>query len=243
MTYKLAERFHSIQGEGVHTGTPMHFIRLAGCNVGAFIPPDKLAGSPDLAVLREQHPQLSICTSVFGNQFLCDTAYNKVVEALTVERILAETFEGHICITGGEPFLHDLVPLIAAAQDQGVVSHIETSGTLDVVARLEDVWGDPQPWVTCSPKAGYLASNWQRVSEFKVIVSTDMGTAAEAVCQVSEALGIQVESLGDDVPVFIQPVNGVHSIDPVQLAFAIDMLRSAPGLRLSVQLHKLLGLQ
>jgi organic radical activating enzyme len=30
----LVEKFHSLQGEGFHTGQSAFFIRLAGCSVG-----------------------------------------------------------------------------------------------------------------------------------------------------------------------------------------------------------------
>jgi 7-carboxy-7-deazaguanine synthase len=33
MNYKIADLFTSIIGEGIHTGTPAAFIRLAGCNL------------------------------------------------------------------------------------------------------------------------------------------------------------------------------------------------------------------
>ncbi len=34
MKYAIAEEFHSIQGEGLYTGVPMKFVRLAYCDVG-----------------------------------------------------------------------------------------------------------------------------------------------------------------------------------------------------------------
>ena len=34
MKYPVMEHFYTIQGEGVHTGKPAYFIRLAGCDVG-----------------------------------------------------------------------------------------------------------------------------------------------------------------------------------------------------------------
>ena len=34
MTLRLAETFHSLQGEGPSAGTPAHFLRLQGCDVG-----------------------------------------------------------------------------------------------------------------------------------------------------------------------------------------------------------------
>jgi len=33
-SYIVAERFKSIQGEGLYAGTPMAFIRFVGCSVG-----------------------------------------------------------------------------------------------------------------------------------------------------------------------------------------------------------------
>lgn len=35
MKVRIAETFTSIQGEGSELGTPMHFVRLAGCSVSS----------------------------------------------------------------------------------------------------------------------------------------------------------------------------------------------------------------
>src|SRR5512146_688808 len=95
MFYPVAEIFHSIQGEGVFTGTPMLFVRLAGCNVG-------VASS-----------QGSVCRTFTGAEFPCDTDY-KMTKRASEQEIIQECHEEHICITGGEPFIHDLSDLIHA---------------------------------------------------------------------------------------------------------------------------------
>lgn len=102
MTYHLAERFKSLQGEGNYVGTPMAFIRFVGCSVGK-----------------------TICQH-------CDTAFEGEYEHLgggeyTPEQ-LAEWAKDvkHVCLTGGEPLDQDLEPFWRWHQKV----HIETSGTV-----------------------------------------------------------------------------------------------------------------
>ena len=107
--YPVAETFCNIQGEGTYTGTWMFFIRLAGCNVGRYEAFDQAPGP--LRVFNSQH---SICTSLAGERFLCDTDYHKYNE-FTAEELacqLATSGANHVCITGGEPFMHNLYNLL-----------------------------------------------------------------------------------------------------------------------------------
>ena len=99
----------------------MTFIRLAGCSV---------LGCSIRAV--------------------CDEAPWKATETLGTEEILdrvrkKESPAGYVCVTGGEPTDHDLVPLLATLKDAGFLVHIETSG-------VRSIDGLPFDWVTVSPK-------------------------------------------------------------------------------------------
>lgn len=120
MIYPVANVFSSLQGEGHFVGYPMVFVRLAGCSVqGCHIRAE------------------------------CDEAPWKARERLSaaqiVERVGGMRRSGIVCITGGEPTDHDLVPLVAALRDAGHRVHIETSG-------VRPLTGLPFEWITVSPK-------------------------------------------------------------------------------------------
>ncbi len=104
---KINEIFYSIQGEGPWQGEPVLFIRLAGCNLR--------------------------CT-------YCDTKYHTELE-LTPREILdnAQQIEipyhieiRRVVITGGEPFVQNIIPLVDLFWDQGYSIQIETNGTLSI---------------------------------------------------------------------------------------------------------------
>jgi 7-carboxy-7-deazaguanine synthase len=220
--YPIAETFTSIQGEGVYCGTPMHFIRLAGCNVGVYPKREASSGDP--------FPLYSKCTSVLGAEFECDTNY-RTQTYLTVEELLGEIPSAiqHICITGGEPFLHDLEPLIANC-DRTI--HIETSGT-KLIPQEESL---SNIWITCSPKAGFLRTNGLSVNEWKFVVS---GPAdIPKIEQFFEGLVCFA-----DAPVFLQPINCTNEVDPANLQMVRELVMQHPCFRLSAQLHKFLGVR
>lgn len=143
MTYKVVERFKSIQGEGLYAGTPMAFIRFVGCSVGK-----------------------TICHH-------CDTDFDKSLlwregGEFTAEELLmwAQPYE-HICLTGGEPLDQDLNELVRLGADE-FTFHIETSGT-----KMLNDWLHvlrPKLYVCVSPKPGFLENVVMGAEEVKVIV-------------------------------------------------------------------------
>lgn len=240
MIYPVAEIFHSLQGEGVWTGTPMMFVRLAGCNVGKYEPArpyGKTVSFPDAAhpptqselkILFEDRTH-SVCTTADGQRFICDTDYHKHEEH-SPEEIIGQLGELHMCITGGEPFLHNLTPLLEAASD-GTMTHIETSGTLPIKG-TEDF----NVWITCCPKEGFLPANADWVDEWKFLVGPGFDLAeAERLSSLGP--------LQNDDRVYIQPINGVNECDTDNLKRCLDILAKKPEWKLSAQLHKFLGVR
>ncbi len=119
-TLPVVETFHSLQGEGLHSGRSAFFLRLAGCDVGC---PwcDTKHSWPEAT-----HPQLS-------------------VEDLAVEaRRAADQGAAFVVITGGEPLQHDLGPLCGALGEVAPL-HLETSGVHPLSGRFDWITLSPKP--------------------------------------------------------------------------------------------------
>lgn len=234
--YPISEIFHSVQGEGAWVGTPMMFVRLAGCNVGKYDsgPINVALKSPDFEMFKAKTH--SVCTSFTGESFLCDTDYHQSYRS-SAEDIAAELdTEEHVCITGGEPFLHDLRPLMNAfwALPAKPRIHIETSGTkpYEMPFPKKGEW-----WITCCPKEGLLLDQMLLPHEWKVLVGADFNQE-----RLEEFLHLLDERAGRR-PVFLQPINGVEEVNRANLARCLELLKSYPNFKLSAQCHKLWGVR
>lgn len=194
--YPIVEIFHSIQGEGAHSGSPRIFIRFGRCN------------------LRCEW---------------CDTEFDEWTD-MTVVDILAVVGEmncENIVFTGGEPAIQDLWPLSRCLKSRGKHLSIETNGTVALPEGLLD-------WICVSPKDQLYpnVSIKQRVGdELKVVwMGQDIG--------MYDGLKDGFEHL------FMQPCydeskdvawNG-HSFNST-----VEIVKSNPEWRLSLQTHKWLG--
>lgn len=121
---RVLEVFDSLQGEGVWTGTPMTFVRLAGCN------------GPERAL---------------GCVRWCDTPASwdpRAGRETTVMDVASQVRLPRVCVTGGEPLLQaeDVATLVQVLHGRGVRVHLETNGTLHLAP------GEAPDWVTASPK-------------------------------------------------------------------------------------------
>lgn len=97
----VMESFYTIQGEGFHSGSPAHFIRTAGCNVGCGWCDVKESWDEDL------HPIVDIRTLINDVKSDCNI----------------------VVVTGGEPLLWNMKPLTKLLKKNNFKTHIETSGS------------------------------------------------------------------------------------------------------------------
>ena len=115
--YPIMEHFHTLQGEGAHTGKSAYFIRLGGCDVGCVWCDVK--DSWDAS----KHPLMSVA--------------DIVAAALASKAPIA-------VITGGEPAMYDLNPLCNELKAHGIKVHIETSGAYPLRGDLDWITVSPK---------------------------------------------------------------------------------------------------
>ena len=219
-TYPAVETCYSLQGEGYWTGTPMCFIRLAGCSVGG---------------------KSGMCTPAFGEPFLCDTDYscsqNVLVDTLVDQAVASKA--RHVCITGGEPFDHDLGPLVNALGVARLKIHIETSGTKEIKS---DLFGACD-WITLSPKKGVLSGNFAFAAEVKVLVSAS--TIISDIQDIETRMPYARYKYLQPVTIYHKTPNGPRVVQPstnTDLCISF-LLHHFPSWKLSLQTHNMIGVR
>lgn len=139
----IHEQFYSFQGEGIHSGKAAYFIRTYGCPVHC--PWCDSAGTwhPDYLPKKVTR---------------CDP------EALVTEARASQA--EFVVVTGGEPTIHNLNPLVDALHEAGLEAHLETSGAFPIQGDFD--------WVTLSPKRWKLPreDNLAKADEFKIVVDS-----------------------------------------------------------------------
>lgn len=195
--YPVMEHFYTLQGEGFYSGQAAYFIRLGGCDVGCVWCDVKESWDADL------HPKMSVETM----QALVSTHPGKIV-----------------VVTGGEPSMHDLVPITAALKAAGMRTHIETSAS----SPLTGDWD----WVTLSPKKfkAPLPENMHLADELKIIVfnKSDFAWAEEFAAQVKPTCKLYLQPEWDKR----------DAMTPL----IIDYIQQHPKWQLSLQTHKYINI-
>jgi len=139
--YPVNETFLSWQGEGVHMGRKAFFIRLQGC-------PVRCEWCDSASTWHPSHVPAKVRKA--GPDELAREA--------------AEARPEFVVLTGGEPCVHDLAPLVASLRSAGLPVHLETCGAFDIPEGLA--------WVTVSPKWAKLPTQeaLARADEIKLIM-------------------------------------------------------------------------
>ncbi|MEM9326269.1 MAG: 7-carboxy-7-deazaguanine synthase QueE [Bacteroidota bacterium] len=111
------EAFHTIQGEGYHTGTPAYFIRTGGCDVGCHWCDVKESWDSS------KHPETDIA-QLIANARACESPL--------------------VVITGGEPMMYDMAPLTTGLRENGLNVHLETSGAYELTGDWDWICFSPK---------------------------------------------------------------------------------------------------
>ena len=217
----IVEKFHSLQGEGFHTGKSAFFIRLAGCNVGCSWCDTKYSWNQD------KYPLISI---------------KKIVDEIKRARKKGASF---LVITGGEPLQHNLDTFCQALNQETskerqnpIKIHLETSGVNKISGNFD--------WITLSPKRHLPPKTYflENCNELKVIINdqNDIDFAIEIKQEIinrKKDLSSKGTFYKLDKKYFLQPA--WKNEDGVSLT--IDFIKNNPEWNLSLQTHKYLKIR
>tara|TARA_R110002074_G_scaffold70386_1_gene163442 strand:- start:177 stop:806 length:630 start_codon:yes stop_codon:yes gene_type:complete len=192
----LMEEFYTIQGEGYHTGKAAYFIRVGGCDVGCHWCDVKESWNADL------HPP---------------TLTNTIVEN-------AKKHSDTVVITGGEPLMWSMDYITNTLKENGLKTHIETSGAYS----FSGVWD----WFCLSPKKTKLPLEevYKEADELKMIIhnKSDFEFAEEHAAKV-----------GEKCELFLQPE---WSKKEKMTELIVDYVMKNPKWKISLQTHKYLNI-
>lgn len=228
--YAVRAVWRTLQGEGAWAGRAAVFVRFAGCNLWTGEEGDRARG-------------LAPCSAWCDTDFRKSGSAKLTAEALVDEVLRAASGEAagaepvRFCVlTGGEPLLQADAALVAMLRAAGFFVAVETNGTMalaDAFGAREAGWPD---WIVCSPKWPEDRLRLEALDELKLVVPD---YRPEAYLCFAERL--RAHRLGG-APVrfrWLQPEDGPRRTEATRLA--VDLALAHPGWRVSVQTHKLLG--
>ena len=205
-TYPIHEMFFTFQGEGNASGLPAFFVRTYGCPI-----------------------KCSFCDAAgtWHPSWIPKDIFRKTPE----EIVSAAKASGakRIIVTGGEPTIFDLEPLVALGQRENMEMHLETSGAFPIKGDFD--------WIVLSPKRakGPEKQSVGLADEFKFIIeaSEDIGYFTKLLLDTGSF------RVDDARPIWLHP-EWSHSQDPDVLRAIVNQVKTGTDhYRAGWQLHKL----
>lgn len=218
--------WYTMQGEGPDAGRPAIFMRLSKCNL-----------------------RCTFCDTEFesGEWFNMPKLRNHIMG------ISENTGCKFLVITGGEPLLQNVVPLIVSLNERGISVSIETAGTV-YAEGLENRFAADRSiadnLIVCSPKTPKLnARVIPLIGALKYVIGIDSAETEDGLPAMSTQVPGQLceiyrpcECLTKGIPIYIQPMDtGEERTTRQNVAFAAAVCMRH-NYRLSLQMHKVVGL-
>lgn len=235
----VGDPWYTLQGEGPFAGRPAVFVRLAGCNL--------------------QCPW-------------CDTDYTtdrkRWGEKDLSEKIINDTLpddkpsqyrKNLIVFTGGEPFRQNLEPLVSTLLWAKCEVQVETNGTM----YPEHPFGFPfvtdAVTIVCSPKTPTINPKMERwIKAYKYVLDADhVADDGLPLHTLGNEVGVARPHSGFRGEVFVQPADPITSYDEetgrndlksYDAAYRRNVQAAVEscmkfGYRLSIQVHKVIGVK
>jgi len=205
LTLKISEIFFSVEGEGLRQGEPTIFVRLSGCNLRC-----RFCDTKDAWEGGREIPEKLILSKIVG--------------------IRNKYRTGWVCLTGGEPLLQNLEPLVVKLRKAGFKTQIETNGTQRLDFKVD--------WLTVSPKppAFYVTPECRRkADEVKLIATRSL--------RLKDIIRVR-KGFAESAPLILQPESNARwSYEKAGRLWKEATRAGVMNIRLSCQLHKIYRLK
>lgn len=213
---RVTEIFYTIQGEGPFSGHPAVFVRLHGCNLACHF-----------------------CDTLFSDPA---DPLMEVADIVAAVRAASGTCK-LVVLTGGEPLRQGVTPLLHELFDRGYHVQAETAGTIYSLALATLV---PEGLtVVVSPKTGKLHPAIKYIaSAFKYIVQAGDADPIDGLPTLStqrEGARQPVARPVPGVPVYVSPMDEQDEAKNKANRDHAVKIAMEHGYRLSLQLHKIIG--
>jgi 7-carboxy-7-deazaguanine synthase (Cx14CxxC type) len=216
--YSVKELFATLQGEGAQAGRAAIFCRFAGCNLWSGREEDRAT-----AVCQFCDTNFVGTDGVGGGKFDSTDHLANAIEAAWLETMGTDRYR-YVVMTGGEPLLQLDAPLIEALHHRYFEIAIETNGTIKIPDGID--------WVCLSPKAN-AELVVKQADEIKLVVPQTEHQPIEITLHRFEGMDFRHR--------YLQPMDGPQLRE--NTAYAVELCQKHPLWRLSVQTHKMIGIQ
>jgi len=227
--YKVKEMFYSLQGEGARAGRAAVFCRFSKCNLW-----NGREESRSTAVCQFCDTDIVGTDGQNGGEFASAPQLADAIEAMWRQNQAASVIHPHkhvkvipyIIFTGGEPLLQLNKSLIDEMHQRGFEIAIESNGTLPLPEGID--------WVTLSPKADAEVV-FERCDEMKLVYPQELAPPERFENFPAEYY-------------FLPPMadpnirSGKDNTKRDNTELALNYCLQHPQWRLSLQMHKLLGI-
>lgn len=206
---RISEVFFSLQGEGPSAGTPAHFLRLQGCDVGCHWCDTKYSWDAS-----------------GGNDATVTEALDRAA-ALGDSRLLV--------VTGGEPLQHDgLADLLRAALARWERVEVETSGIAPPPVTHERLhWNVSPKLPSATPRSD---ETWRHARAWAAAANVTFKLVIGDSEDIDDALGLLAEHQVPASRVMLMPEGMTDAALRTRAAELVEACKHH-GFRLSPRLH------